>query len=64
MLWNPFSKKSLATLSGHTSSVMSIVVNDSDYQIISLGADKQVKVSPCCTLYFYHFVFYQGIYGN
>eukprot|EP00983_Pelagomonas_calceolata_P012650 405149-Pelagomonas_calceolata.AAC.3 len=44
MLWNPFSKKSLATLTGHTSSVMSIVVNDNDFQIISLGADKQVKV--------------------
>ncbi len=44
MLWNPFSKKSLATLTGHTSSVMSIIVNDNDYQIISLGADKQVKV--------------------
>lgn len=44
LLWNPFSKKSLATLTGHTSSVVSIVVNDNDNQIISLGADKQVKV--------------------
>lgn len=44
MLWNPFSQKPLATMQGHTSSVMSIVVNDDNNQIISLAADKQIKV--------------------
>eukprot|EP00798_Chlamydomonas_sp_ICE-L_P018383 gene18383-24853_t len=44
ILWNPFSQKPLATLLGHAGSVMKVVVNDRDNHIISLGADKVVKM--------------------
>ncbi|MEW5310065.1 MAG: hypothetical protein WDW38_001897 [Sanguina aurantia] len=44
MLWNPFSQKPLAILTGHTTSVTDVIVNDRDNQIISLAADKTMKV--------------------
>lgn len=34
-------------LQGHLSSVSTVLVNDRDNQIISLGADKQIKVGWC-----------------
>jgi WD40 repeat protein len=44
ILWNPFSQRPLAQLTGHATSVQQVLVNDKDNQIISLGSDKTVKV--------------------
>ena len=33
ILWNPFSAKTLATLQGHATSILDIVVNDKDSQV-------------------------------
>jgi WD repeat-containing protein 49 len=43
-LWNPYMKKPMATLLGHASPVVQVVVNDAQNQIISLGSDKTLKV--------------------
>ena len=42
-VWNPFSGKRQAALTGHAATVTDVVVNDGDRQIISLGA-----VRTCC----------------
>ena len=44
ILWNPFSAKVLATLHGHVTSILDIVVNDRDSQVITLGVDKTIKI--------------------
>lgn len=49
-IWNPYSQAPLATLSGHLSSIVDVVVNDRYNQIISLGSDKTIKVLPCLCL--------------
>ena len=45
MLWNPFSCKHIAVLQGHAASVRSVAINERDNQIISMSADKIIKVS-------------------
>ncbi|GAQ84591.1 hypothetical protein KFL_001960080 [Klebsormidium nitens] len=44
LLWSPYSARPLATLQGHSAPVMDVFVNESEAQILSLGADKVVKV--------------------
>ena len=44
IMWNPFSQKPLAVLSGHNAAVTGVVVNDRDNQIISLSTDHIIKV--------------------
>eukprot|EP00192_Tetraselmis_astigmatica_P000660 CAMPEP_0117689666 /NCGR_PEP_ID=MMETSP0804-20121206/24643_1 /TAXON_ID=1074897 /ORGANISM="Tetraselmis astigmatica, Strain CCMP880" /LENGTH=1073 /DNA_ID=CAMNT_0005502517 /DNA_START=57 /DNA_END=3278 /DNA_ORIENTATION=+ len=44
MLWNPFSCKHIAVLQGHAASVRSVAINERDNQIISMSADKVIKV--------------------
>ena len=44
-LWNPFSRQSsVSYLIGHSSAVLDIALNRERFQLISLGADKVVKV--------------------
>ena len=43
LLWNPFSVKSVGQLQGHTTSVVDLLVNEPDNQIITLGLDKCIK---------------------
>jgi len=44
MLWNPFTGKALGQLAGHGASVLELRMNENDHQLISLAADKVVKV--------------------
>lgn len=44
MLWNPFTGKALGQLVGHGASVLELRMNEDDHQLISLAADKTVKV--------------------
>ena len=44
ILWNPFSLKPLASLIGHAAPVVSVAVHDRGNQLISLSADKCIKV--------------------
>ncbi|KAL0019122.1 hypothetical protein WJX79_001934 [Trebouxia sp. C0005] len=44
MLWNPFQLHSMATLTGHAAAVTHITINERSSQIISLSADKVIKV--------------------
>eukprot|EP00899_Mesostigma_viride_P003218 jgi/Mesvir1/12898/Mv05924-RA.1 len=43
LLWNPFTGRSMGMLQGHTASVLDVVMND-DYEVVSLAADKVVKI--------------------
>ena len=44
ILWNPFSLKPLASLIGHAAPIVSVAVHDRGNQLISLSADKCIKV--------------------
>ncbi|GMF16085.1 unnamed protein product [Phytophthora lilii] len=44
-IWNPYSsQRAVATLKGHTSSVLHLVSDDDNFQIVSAAADNTVKV--------------------
>ncbi|KAG2789906.1 hypothetical protein PC129_g6683 [Phytophthora cactorum] len=44
-IWNPYSsQRAVATLKGHTSSVLHLVSDDENFQIVSAAADNTVKV--------------------
>jgi WD40 repeat protein len=45
-LWNPYTRnpKPLAILSGHTSSVLHVAINDEGFQLFSCSVDKCIKV--------------------
>ncbi|DBA00199.1 TPA: hypothetical protein N0F65_007824 [Lagenidium giganteum] len=44
-IWNPYSsQRAVATLRGHTSSVLHLVSDDDNYQIISVASDNTFKV--------------------
>ena len=44
LLWNPFTGKSVGSLTGHTASVIDVIVNERDNQMLSLSMDKCVKI--------------------
>ncbi len=44
ILWNPFSCKPLAQLTGHSAPIQRVTVNEENHQIISLSSDKVIKV--------------------
>ncbi|CAK9112051.1 WD repeat-containing protein 64, partial [Durusdinium trenchii] len=44
VLWSPYSRRSLASLHGHTSSVIKVVLNDDNNQLLSLSSDNTVKI--------------------
>mmetsp|Transcript_26337 Transcript_26337/g.67097 ORF Transcript_26337/g.67097 Transcript_26337/m.67097 type:complete len:1002 (-) Transcript_26337:5721-8726(-) len=44
LIWNPGTRRSLAELRGHTSSIQAVKMMDSANQIISLGTDKTIKI--------------------
>jgi WD40 repeat protein len=44
VLWSPYSKRGVATLHGHASSVLKLTVNDQSGQLLSLSSDNTVKV--------------------
>lgn len=43
-LWSPFVNRPVGSLRGSNSSAIDIKINDGDFQIITLGADKTIKV--------------------
>lgn len=44
-VWNPYSsQRAVATLEGHTSSVLHLVSDDENFQIVSAAADNTIKV--------------------
>jgi WD40 repeat protein len=43
-LWNPYTAKTVMTLTGHPCSVKAVAFNERFSQVISLGADKVIKV--------------------
>ncbi|KAG2521377.1 hypothetical protein JM16_005896 [Phytophthora kernoviae] len=44
-IWNPYSsQRAVATLKGHTSSVLHLVSDDDNFQIVSAAADNTVKI--------------------
>ncbi|CAM6105598.1 unnamed protein product [Calypogeia fissa] len=43
-IWNPFTAKTMGVLHGHEASVLDVVVNEADNQIVSIGADSVIKV--------------------
>ena len=45
MLWNPFSAKSIGSLSGHSASIKEVLVVEQEHQLVSVGVDKVVKAS-------------------
>ncbi|GBG32362.1 WD repeat-containing protein 64 [Hondaea fermentalgiana] len=44
VLWSPYSRRSVASLYGHTSSVIKVEVNDDNNQLLSLSSDNTVKI--------------------
>lgn len=44
VLWSPYSRRSVASLYGHTSSVIKVDVNEDNNQLISLSADNTIKI--------------------
>lgn len=44
MLWNPYSPKAMASITGHNATVCDVIVNSDENQIISLSVDKCIKV--------------------
>ena len=44
ILWSPYSRRSVASLQGHSSSVRQVVSNQEHNQLISLSTDSVVKV--------------------
>ncbi|BFI40394.1 hypothetical protein MPTK2_7g09070 [Marchantia polymorpha subsp. ruderalis] len=43
-IWNPFTAKLMGVLHGHEASVLDVVVNETDNQIVSIAADSVIKV--------------------
>eukprot|EP00698_Gefionella_okellyi_P023237 TRINITY_DN7870_c0_g1_i1.p1 TRINITY_DN7870_c0_g1~~TRINITY_DN7870_c0_g1_i1.p1 ORF type:complete len:1084 (+),score=205.12 TRINITY_DN7870_c0_g1_i1:81-3332(+) len=44
IVWNPYTQKPIWNLEGHKDSIVGIEVNEADSQIITIGADKVIKV--------------------
>jgi WD40 repeat protein len=45
MLWNPFSAKSIGSLSGHSASIKEVLMVEQEHQLVSVGVDKVIKAS-------------------
>ena len=43
-MWDPFTKKPITNLHGHTSSLVDLAINEDRFHLMTLGADKVVKV--------------------
>ena len=44
LIWNPFINKPVFKLQGHNASLVNVAINDKDFQVITLSADKCIKV--------------------
>jgi len=44
IIWNPYTQKAMNFLQGHNASILDVLVNESQAQLISLSVDKVVKV--------------------
>lgn len=44
VIWNPYTQKAMNSLQGHNASIMDVLVNEGQHQLISLSVDKVVKV--------------------
>lgn len=44
IMWDPFTRRAITYLNGHTTSVHDVTINDDRNHLISLGTDKNVKI--------------------
>jgi WD40 repeat protein len=44
VIWNPYTQRSITSLQGHNASIMDVLVNEAQHQLVSLSVDKVVKV--------------------
>jgi WD40 repeat protein len=44
IMWDPFTRRAITYLNGHTTSVQDLTINDDRHHLISLGTDKVVKI--------------------